>query len=104
MEERLRYIKKKNIFIAGVTVAWPWTEEAHDSVINTYMDNAGYKNTKFYCMSSSISESDVKNSIKSGAIFLVYAGHGSQTSWSAGDFSLHGSEVKQLSNTTSYPF
>jgi len=105
METKLGTIAKKNVFIGGADAGnGQIAEGTHNYVISTFMDPKGYTNTKRYCNSSTVSKTDVIADINPGVIFAVYSGHGGNTSWAAGDFSLSNTDVKALTNTTSYPF
>jgi len=105
METKLGTIAKKILFIGGVDASNGYiAERTHNYVCSSYTVKAGYENIKKYCNTTTVTKSEITTALNSGVIFNVYSGHGSQTSWGAGDFTLSGSDLKSLTNTTSYPF
>ncbi len=103
MENNLGKIDKVNSWLAGEDrTYWQVAERTHNYCINQYLGE--YQNVKFYCHNNSISESAFTKRLNDGVIFNFYSAHGSQTSWGAGDFSLSGTDMKRLTNTTSYGF
>lgn len=103
MEENMGKIDKRNAFLAGEDrTYWQTAERTHNYCIDNYLDE--WENIKFYCHNNSISEREFTDALNKGVIYNFYSAHGSQTSWGAGDFSLSGSDMKNLTNETHYAF
>lgn len=106
MEMNLKNIAKNNLFVGGQDKSnGHIAEKTHNAVIQKHFDPAGYKNIKRYTNSDNTATEDkVKGDINGGLIFSLYSGHGSKTAWAAGDWSLTTTDIKGLTNTTSFPF
>ncbi len=104
MESNLAQIEKRAVFLGGADAGSGSTAEGtHNYAIGKYFEPNGFECVKLYCNSNSIQESQLTKELNNGVIFAPYSGHGSSSSWAAGDFSFSTSDVKNLTNTTSYP-
>jgi len=79
-------------------------EGTHNYVINTYLSKDGYACTKLYTNSdNSATEDKWKAAVNGGVTWNIYSGHGGQTSWAVGAWSVNAADINALSNTI-YPF
>lgn len=93
------YIKAS--FLAS-TDKYSVTEGTHNYVISNYFEPAGFNSQKLYTVTYSATTSDVINAINEGRGWIVYSGHGSDSSWADGP-PLSQTQVSNLTNTV-YPW
>ncbi len=105
MEENLAKFDKKAVFIGGTdSGSGHIAEGTHNYVISTYLEPDGYDCLKLYTNSdNSASESKQTNAVNEGVIFDFYSGHGSNTSWAVGPWSVTESDINGYTNKI-YPF
>ena len=102
MEMNLSRFDKKAKFIAGAesnTFMQNQFEKGHNNVINDVFNPQGYNCQKLYQPILT----NVINALNDNPLFYLYSGHGSQTSWSGGTFSLNSSDLILTTNIV-FPF
>ena len=75
--------EKHASFMAG-TDNYAITEGTHNYVISTHFTPAGFTSQKIYQVTYSGTTQQVRDAANQGRSFLVYSGHGSETSWADG--------------------
>lgn len=92
--------EKQAAFMAGVD-NYTITEGTHNYVISNFFNPAGFTSQKIYMVSFGGTTQHVRNAANEGRSFLVFSGHGSETSWADGP-SFTQSDVYNLTNSV-YP-
>lgn len=77
--------EKQASFMAGQD-NYGITEGTHNAMVADYFNPAGFTSEKIYMVSYSGTTQQISNAANQGRSFLVYSGHGSQTSWADGPY------------------
>jgi len=77
--------EKQVSFMAGQD-NYAITEGTHNAVAAGYFNPAGFTSEKIYMVSYGGTTQHISNAANQGRSFLVYSGHGSQTSWADGPY------------------
>lgn len=105
MENNLHTFVPRNLYIGGADDSnGDIAEETHEYCINNYFDQAGYISIRRYVNSDpAIAKDSVLSDINSGIIFSFYSGHGGNTFWAVGPWTIANNDIETLNNTI-YPF
>lgn len=101
METSINGLPKKNVFMAS-SDNWAITEGTHNAVIDTFFGPNSYVNLKRYVHTYGATTAQVLADFNDNQTFIIYSGHGSETSWADGP-PVSQSQVRTLTNTV-FPY